>query len=244
MPTHSSAAGPLLLSFPRGLRPGSALPDEAYSQSVLYGRDEPPTISVANQGSSQYYVVIAYDQDESPLEASPLWAKAVPAVVGKGLNVVSTAGDLSNPRYGHDVISYHGPAPTDEFLHRVFFRVYALNHELAPFQVQSWAKLQDELAKLKLGIPGAAGSDGQYQEVMLTAVFHRQKNKMALRLHGQTPWPEAAVPPYSSGWQAAGKPSGRSFFDFFTSKKSGRSCLHQGKAGRSVHGHARRPMAP
>ncbi|CAK9093791.1 unnamed protein product [Durusdinium trenchii] len=117
-------------------------PQEAYSASCLAGENTPPMLqAMAVNPGNQHLLLTAVDEDGKPAptaEAPPLWAVA---------NIgVSSANELHKGR-GDVVVPYSGPNIQDDFIHRIFFRVYE-----QPYRVP-----QHLLRRKDVGVP----SDGR-----------------------------------------------------------------------------------
>uniref|UniRef100_A0A7S1RHK1 Phosphatidylethanolamine-binding protein n=1 Tax=Alexandrium catenella TaxID=2925 RepID=A0A7S1RHK1_ALECA len=152
------------------VRPGDPLPGYAYSSSVTGGEDDPLEL-LADEipPGSQGFILTARDEDEPPVSGQdpppPLWAVA---------NISPVDVDsLSTAKSGVTVVPYHGPAPTDDFIHRVYFRLYSTERVVPRDRLQNWGALSRWMGEQKLF--SRHYDTGDFSEFLTTAVQHVPK---------------------------------------------------------------------
>merc|ERR1740123_1771147 len=103
----------------------------------------PPLMGAGLPDKTQSLVLVGRDDDEPPPpgqeEPAPLWAVA-------NISPTDLSG-LTSSRSGRVVVPYRGPAPADEFIHRVFFRLYALKKPVPLHLLGSWDSLHGYLKR-------------------------------------------------------------------------------------------------
>ncbi|CAE7208961.1 unnamed protein product [Symbiodinium sp. CCMP2592] len=95
--------------------------------------------------------------------AEPMWAVA---------NIsVASAGQLHKAR-GDVVVPYQGPNIQDDFIHRIFFRVYEQPSRIPPQNLGNFGQLQSWMSRNGL-VGQTARTGGKMSELLLTAVRKR-----------------------------------------------------------------------
>ncbi|CAE7633560.1 RPAP3, partial [Symbiodinium pilosum] len=155
-------------------RAGDALPRHAYSQSVLAGQNTPPILraSAVNPGK-QFLLLSATDEDNrwsASAQALPFWALA-------NINV-AMAGQLHKAR-GDLVVPYQGPYIRDEYIHRIFFRVYEQPSRVPGQFLSNYGQLRQWMSRHGL-IGEAARNGGKMSELLMTAVRKRPNSSVSV----------------------------------------------------------------
>ncbi|CAE6952880.1 unnamed protein product, partial [Symbiodinium natans] len=148
-------------------RAGDPLPRHAYSSRVLAGQNTPPILrATAINPGKQLMLLTATDEDSRPspsAEAAPLWAVA---------NIsVASAGQLQKAR-GDVVVPYQGPDIQDEYIHRIFFRVYEQPSRVPRQDLGNYGQLRRWMSRHALVGQGARNG-GKMSELLMTAVRKR-----------------------------------------------------------------------
>ncbi|CAJ1357565.1 unnamed protein product [Effrenium voratum] len=148
-------------------RAGDALPRHAYSQNCLAGKNTPPILQAAAVNPNKKLLLLtAVDEDSKPsasAEAPPLWAVA-------NINVAA-ANQLHKAR-GDVVVPYQGPDIKDDYIHRIFFRVYEQPRQVPRHLLSDWGQLRSWMQSNRL-LGEAARRGGGMSEFLLTAVRKR-----------------------------------------------------------------------
>jgi len=144
---------------------GGPLPRSSYARWTAGGRDQPPVLfAEVTETSPKSLVLVARDMEAPHYageEAPPIWvlANIIPNSSGRTVIDGTTRADV--------VVPYHGVAPGDEFVHRIFFSVYELDEYLPPHLIGKWPVMDAYLKE-------HAVYDNPYQrgEFLMTAVRH------------------------------------------------------------------------
>ncbi|CAJ1357569.1 unnamed protein product [Effrenium voratum] len=171
-------------------RAGDALPRHAYSQNCLAGKNTPPILQAAAVNPNKKLLLLtAVDEDSKPsasAEAPPLWAVAninvaaaprVPPVrlllqaINCKSKTVWKANQLHKAR-GDVVVPYQGPDIKDDYIHRIFFRVYEQPRQVPRHLLSDWGQLRSWMQSNRL-LGEAARRGGGMSEFLLTAVRKR-----------------------------------------------------------------------
>ena len=147
--------------------PGEPMPRHAYAVGLVAGQNTPPILrALAVNPGKQFLLLTATDEDSRPsagARAEPMWAVA---------NIsVTSAGQLHKAR-GDVVVPYQGPNIQDDFIHRIFFRVYEQPSRIPPQNLGNFGQLQSWMSRNGL-VGQAARTGGKMSELLLTAVRKR-----------------------------------------------------------------------
>ena len=147
--------------------PGEPMPRHAYALGLVAGQNTPPMLrALAVNPGKQFLLLTATDEDSRPsvsAPAEPMWAVA---------NIsVASAGQLHRAR-GDVVVPYQGPNIQDDFIHRIFFRVYEQPSRIPPQSLGNFGQLHSWMSRNGLVGQGAR-TGGKMSELLLTAVRKR-----------------------------------------------------------------------
>lgn len=146
---------------------GGPLPLKSYSSTVVGGHDLTPQFRAEDlPPGAKSFLLIARDADAvvgTPVggrdgRALPLWVVA--NISPMEFNSIETSG--------RTVVPYRGPDPQDDFIHRIYFRLYSLSDTVKEPHVQNWNTLSEWMARH--GMEHGESEKGQFAEFMATAV--------------------------------------------------------------------------
>merc|ERR1711971_487280 len=150
-----------------GVRPGDPLPAKSYSVLSEGGQNKAPNLQADEiQGISKYFVLVIHDEDShetSPYDSNDDSGLPEHPIMAISNIPVQQSLNLENPNGGEVVQTWLGPNPKDEFIHRIFFRLYELERELP--SVTTWRELRDHILK-----SGVLDNEDASAELMMTAV--------------------------------------------------------------------------
>lgn len=160
---------------------GEPLPTECYANPVGQGQLPQLMLTDAPKGS-KYFVVLAQDADDP--EANPLpppggparllWCRVNIPLEGKDpetheeIRFAQDLGGMDAVRAGAtDVVPYNGVVIRDDFIHRIFWRIFALKERVPDHVIQGgWPRIYQHLEKLDMFRPQhKVGDKGEFMTI-------------------------------------------------------------------------------
>lgn len=123
---HRAHSSFMTLASPT-IGPGGDLPNASYAASEYQGNGELPNLTIDQGGvkRTKAFLIVAQDSDgiaEENGEVYPLWVRA-------NINPLQ-ATSPTDPGVGVDVVPYRGVKIDDDYIHRIFWRLYALKEKI------------------------------------------------------------------------------------------------------------------